>query len=144
MDVEGEITEYTRTLDLETALATVEYKAGGARMSREVFVSHPHRVLALRLSGEKEFSFTLRMTSPLRSMLITEPEMLLLEGECPSLEDLERQFSDQTYIYSEKPEERGVQFRAAACINLSSGTVDKPDSGAFRVRRCLLYTSRCV
>ena len=135
MDVEGEITEYTRTLDLETALATVEYKAGGARMSREVFVSHPHRVLALRLSGEKEFSFTLRMTSPLRSMLITEPEMLLLEGECPSLEDLERQFSDQTYIYSEKPEERGVQFRAAACINLSSGTVDKPDSGAFRVRR---------
>ncbi|GAA2500910.1 glycoside hydrolase family 95 protein [Winogradskya humida] len=42
---------YRRELDLERAVARVQYTADGVRHTREYFVSHPDRVVVVRLSG---------------------------------------------------------------------------------------------
>ena len=59
---------YRRTLDLDQALATVEYTADGTAFRREYLASHPDNVLALRLSaGERgKLSFTLHFDCPQR------------------------------------------------------------------------------
>src|SRR5688572_18436464 len=52
-DHEGEITEYQRSLDLDSAIAQVTYRVNGVRYTREVFASHPDRVVVVRLTVDK-------------------------------------------------------------------------------------------
>ncbi len=54
--------EYMRSLDLAQGLCSVRYARGGAAHRREVLVSHPHQVLAIRLQGER-LCFTARIRS---------------------------------------------------------------------------------
>jgi alpha-L-fucosidase 2 len=57
---------YRRALDLRSALATVEYSAGGVTHRREFFASHPAGVIVGRLTADRPGSvaFSLRTTSP--------------------------------------------------------------------------------
>ena len=48
------ISDYARTLDLSRAVATVAFSRDGVRYTREVFVSHPDRVLVLRLTASEK------------------------------------------------------------------------------------------
>ena len=48
------ISDYSRTLDLSRAVATVAFTRDGVRYTREVFVSHPDRVLVLRLTASEK------------------------------------------------------------------------------------------
>ena len=45
--------EYSRTLDLRTALAKVVYQEGGVRFTREHFISAPDEVFVSRLTADK-------------------------------------------------------------------------------------------
>ncbi len=60
------VTDYRRELDLDSAIATVSYKVGDVTFKREVFASHPDRVIVVRITADKpgQISFTLRMDSP--------------------------------------------------------------------------------
>jgi alpha-L-fucosidase 2 len=49
----GEVTAYRRELDLDTAIARVEFRAGGATFTREVFSSPVDGVLVVRLSSDQ-------------------------------------------------------------------------------------------
>ena len=49
-DDSGAISEYRRSLNLDTAIASVRFRSGGALFTREVFASHPHKLLAVRLT----------------------------------------------------------------------------------------------
>ena len=44
---------YRRELNLDTGIARVEYRAGGVKFTREVFVSHPDQAIVVRISGDK-------------------------------------------------------------------------------------------
>ncbi len=59
-------TGYLRELDLEDALATVKYSAGGVDYTREYFTSYPDKVGAMRFTASKKgaLSFTLRAQVP--------------------------------------------------------------------------------
>mgnify|MGYP001096187860 CR=1 FL=1 len=50
-DQASEIKDYSRKLDLETGIATVEYRLGDVRMKREVLISAVDDVVAVRLSA---------------------------------------------------------------------------------------------
>ena len=50
----AQISDYARTLDLSRAVATVAFSRDGVRYTREVFVSHPDRVLVLRLTASEK------------------------------------------------------------------------------------------
>ena len=59
-------TEYLREMDLEDALVSVKYKAGGVDYTREMFASYPDKVGAMRFTASKKgaLSFTLRAQVP--------------------------------------------------------------------------------
>jgi alpha-L-fucosidase 2 len=59
-------TEYTRTLDLDAATATVRYRVGDTVFTRETFASHPDQVIVVRLSGDRPgaLNFSARLSSP--------------------------------------------------------------------------------
>lgn len=73
----SEVTNYSRGLDLRTAISTVEYDYSGVSYTREYFVSYPDKVLVIYLSasGEGNLNFTLRPTVPY------EQEYALNEGD---------------------------------------------------------------
>lgn len=45
--------DYRRDLSLDQAVAGVAYMAGGARMRREIFISHPAQVMVVRLTADR-------------------------------------------------------------------------------------------
>ena len=49
----SKIDSYSRSLSLDEACTIVEYSAGGIRFRREVIVSHPGQVVAVRLTADR-------------------------------------------------------------------------------------------
>jgi alpha-L-fucosidase 2 len=54
------VTDYMRQLDIDTAIARVEYKAGDTRYTREILASYPAHLIAIRLACDKRGRLTLR------------------------------------------------------------------------------------
>jgi alpha-L-fucosidase 2 len=67
-DAQGGASNYRRTLDLETAIATVSYRVGDATFTREVFSSAPDQALVVRMTCDKpgKLCFTASLTRPER------------------------------------------------------------------------------
>jgi alpha-L-fucosidase 2 len=78
--------DYRRQLDLASATATVAYRIGNVRYTREVIASYPDQAIAIRLSADKPrmIRFAARLTSPLRFQTMAEGRILRLAGEAPS------------------------------------------------------------
>lgn len=57
----GEVTNYSRQLDLDSARARCDFEQGGVKYSREHFVSYPDNVLVTRLSSDKAMELSLRI-----------------------------------------------------------------------------------
>lgn len=77
--------EYRRELDLDTAVATVRYRAGDATFTREVFASAPDQVLVVRLTSSQpgRISFKARLETPHPDPVLRSVEVgqLLLAGQ---------------------------------------------------------------
>jgi len=60
------VSDYERTLDLETALSTVGYTYGGVRYEREYFTSYIDNCMVIKLTASEDgaLDFTLRPTIP--------------------------------------------------------------------------------
>jgi len=61
----GEVEDYRRELDIDSAIATVRYKVGDVTFTREVLASHPDNVIVVRLSADKpgQLNFTASLSS---------------------------------------------------------------------------------
>src|SRR5205823_4825090 len=79
-----QVDDYRRALSLDDACATVTYRAGGVRFRREVIVSHPGQVLAIRLTadrpGQHSFSIALDSQQP-GAAVEAEADTLRLTGQ---------------------------------------------------------------
>ena len=60
------VTDYRRSLDLATGIATTLYRIGTVTYSREVFASYPDQVIVVRLSTDQpgQVNFTTTLTTP--------------------------------------------------------------------------------
>ncbi len=58
----GDASEYRRTLDLSTAIATVSYLQDGVRYTREMFSSAPDQVMIIRITADKPKSVSFDVT----------------------------------------------------------------------------------
>ncbi|TAN37807.1 MAG: glycoside hydrolase family 95 protein [Verrucomicrobia bacterium] len=77
------VENYRRELDLATALAKISYRRNGVNFTREVFVSAPDEVLAIRLAADKPgtLSFAVGLDRPERFMIeVAGPHELLMTG----------------------------------------------------------------
>lgn len=57
----SKVTNYSRTLDLETAVLKVNYEYEGIQYVRETIASNPDQVLAMRISASEESNFVIRL-----------------------------------------------------------------------------------
>lgn len=75
--------DYRRQLDLDTGIARTEFTAGGVRYTRELFVSHPHQAIAMRLTASKPgaLSFTARLERPDAEIKTIAPDHIVLRGQ---------------------------------------------------------------
>ncbi|MGA4643802.1 glycoside hydrolase family 95 protein [Limisphaera sp. 4302-co] len=75
--------EYDRRLDLQTAIATTQYRWQGHRVTREVFASAPDEVLAGRIriegQGGLQLRFRLDRAADFRTR-VADPDLLIMEG----------------------------------------------------------------
>ncbi|MFO1477396.1 MAG: glycoside hydrolase family 95 protein [Verrucomicrobiota bacterium] len=79
----GPIEDYRRELDLDTAIARVQFRSGDVKYSRQMIASAPDQVIAIRLAADKpgSISFQLGMSTPQKASVRTEPPgELILEG----------------------------------------------------------------
>jgi len=83
-DTNAPIEGYRRELDLEEAVARVQFRRGGVRFEREMFVSAPGEAMVLRLTASqpRQISFDLRMDRPERFQTATTGRQeLLMTGQ---------------------------------------------------------------
>lgn len=70
----NDVRNYSRELDLRTAIATTAYDYDGARYTRECFVSYPDNALVIYLNAEDGLlDFTLRPTIPFEQSYMVQP-----------------------------------------------------------------------
>jgi alpha-L-fucosidase 2 len=80
---ESAITDYQRSLDIETALGHVAYKAGDVNHARTYFGSYPHRSMAYRFGNDQPggTNYTLRLETPHTvDSLAQESNIIRLKG----------------------------------------------------------------
>lgn len=81
-----EVTDYRRTLDISNATSTIQYNYHNTAFSREVFISHPHRVMVIKLSakGQLKLNFTVGFNSLLPNKSMVTGSQILFWGHAPS------------------------------------------------------------
>lgn len=62
LDGKENVRNYYRELNLDSALAKVKYQKSGVTFMREYFVSHPDKVIAIRLTANKEQALNCQIT----------------------------------------------------------------------------------
>ena len=73
------VENYRRDLDLDTAVAGVEYTANGIHYTREIYASPVDQVIVVRLTADKKgsISFDTTLRTPQRAVLTVEPDHTL-------------------------------------------------------------------
>lgn len=82
-DHSGNMSEYRRSLDLDTAVANVRFRMEDTVFSREILASHPHRLLAVHLSCSKAGRISFRLgfaKSILPGSVMTARDTLVFQG----------------------------------------------------------------
>ena len=133
---EGEITDYSRTLDLARAVATVSYSLNGIRYTRESFVSHPDDVTVIRLKADRpsSVSFTATVAGKLRPTVSFDEGDLLLTGNCPvyRFDRGEENKYVENYEYGKTDDKKGVGYAARLRVVAKGGCVTR-ENGVFTV-----------
>jgi alpha-L-fucosidase 2 len=104
-------TDYRRELDLDSAIASVAYRAGGAVFTREVFCSAKDRVMVVRLMCDQpgKIGFRATLDSLLRSRTSAVGDDLRLTGKAPAHVDPNYFRSGNPVIYDDE-EGNGMRF----------------------------------
>jgi alpha-L-fucosidase 2 len=82
----GDVSDYYRDLNLNNAVATTTFKAGDVSYTREILVSAPDQVIAIRFHANKkgELNFDFSLNSLLKYTVTGENEnTLVLNGQAP-------------------------------------------------------------
>ena len=80
----GPVTDYRRQLDLDTAIASVNYRTDGATFTREVFSSPEDQCIVVRLSCDKpgKITFNANLSRPENFTVETiAPDRIVMKGQ---------------------------------------------------------------
>ena len=105
----GEVTDYHRQLDLDTAIVRVSYRVDDANFTREVFSSPVDQVIVVRLTADKpgKISFTARISGMKNTRRPgdetftsegMEPDSLVLKGKTASYPGIEGRVKYQARV----------------------------------------------
>ncbi|WP_242921191.1 glycoside hydrolase family 95 protein [Pontibacter liquoris] len=82
-DTTGAVTDYKRTLHLDSALAVTEWKRGGVTYREEVWVSYPQQVVLVRLHSNKAgaLRFSVKLHRQERATFSASGNALTMQGQ---------------------------------------------------------------
>jgi len=126
----GKGTGYRRSLSLDEAVAAVTYDANGIKFRREVIVSHPDQILAIRLTADRpgQQSMSIHLDS-LQPKTITEnidQNGLRLTGQIQPRDNPASSWSGSW-------KEPGLRYAAIVTVQADKGVVTA-ENGSIRVR----------
>ena len=126
--VTGEVTNYRRDLDLETALARTTFEHDGTKFTREVFASHPGQAIIVRLTSDKpgKIAFAAQLHSQLRNATKADGSALRLTGRAPLHADA---YGSGQVIYDDAPDGKGMRFETRLTAVNDGGSVKVTDTG---------------
>jgi len=122
-----EVRSYSRWLDLDTAMASSEFTLGGAVIKREVFISRPDNLLALRMTSEQGQGLLPDITAELSSPHPYSTEesdsgiQLIMKGRAPShVADNYNGDHPRAVLYEKN---RGISFAACLTARVEGGSM---------------------
>ncbi|MDG3007949.1 glycoside hydrolase family 95 protein [Paludisphaera mucosa] len=117
--------DFRRSLDLDTAVATTTCKVGDVTYTREAFISHPDRVLVVRLTADRPgaLAFTAGLGSRLRFRTKADDGSLVLRGKAPAHVDPNYYDRPNPIVYSD---DEGMEFEVRLKA-ISDGAVTAED-----------------
>jgi alpha-L-fucosidase 2 len=127
------VTDYSRSLDLNTAVATVRYKQGEIRITREAFVSAVDQVIAVRVeaSAPGSLQLTVSLTSLLHSETKADGASLILTGKAPA-NVVPNYWGGKEPVSYDEAEGKGMRFAAVLKLVAPGGRVES-DGEKLRV-----------
>lgn len=158
--MEGEVTEYTRSLSLENAISSTRYRVSGIQVEREVFASSPGQALFIRIKAEKpilDFTATLTSPHPARNLTETGRNSLIIQGQAPAhaqrrtlqsirnfgTQHLHPEYFDEKgnvlhtsqVLYADSLDGKGMPFEACLIPIAKDGTI-QTDNNRIEVKEC--------
>jgi alpha-L-fucosidase 2 len=119
-------TSYYRDLDLNRATATVKYTINGVDFQRETFISHPDKIMVVRITSSKKgaLSFTTALTSKLkfRTSAVAD-NYLILKGKAPKFV-ANRDYEPKQVEYDDWKGE-GMNFEVHVKVVAQNGSVKR-------------------
>ena len=112
------IADYSRKLDLRTAVQTVCYTRDGAAYSEEWFIPYAEKVLVGRIRCSEPIDLQIRLDSALEHSVRCADRFLILDGQCPS-----GMAKGRAYFLpnGEDPLDQGMLFRTALRVQNADG-----------------------
>jgi alpha-L-fucosidase 2 len=135
-DHPAEVRSFERSLDLDSAVASIRYEAGDIKYSREVFVSAPAQIFVVRLSASKpnQLNCEVRLSSQLRcASESTAGGEILLTGKAPS-ESVPFYLKSDNPIQYDDADGRGMRFAAALSVRMADGHISTLPEGGLQIR----------
>jgi len=120
---------YYRDLNLNNAIATVKYELAGVTYQRETFISHPDKVMIIRITADKKgaISFVTSITSKLKHQTTAAGnDQLLLKGKAPKFV-ANRDYEPQQVVYDDWNGE-GMNFEVSIKIVGGGGTIKQQNN----------------
>lgn len=109
---EGEISDYSRTLDLEQAAVFISYRRNGIKFSHTCFASAPAQGIIYRIQAEQPFSLKLHAEGEFLIHQEYTSHGFTLTGQCPGRSGLK--ITEETHIkdfqYPNDPLLRGIRY----------------------------------
>jgi alpha-L-fucosidase 2 len=124
---QGDYSNYHRQLDISKAIAKVSYNIDDFGFTREYFISHPDKVMVVKLSGseKKSLNFTVNFKSLLKYSASKNDKTLQINGYAPY-------YVIPDYWYGDDPvrfdENRGTRFSSFFRVKNTDGQVVVSDS----------------
>ncbi|NLZ94665.1 MAG: glycoside hydrolase family 95 protein [Bacteroidales bacterium] len=116
---EAQIDQYSRSLNLNDAVANTSFTKGDVNYEREYFVSHTDDVMIIRLSADKKnsISFNVGLSRPERGDVFVEDDALYMKGQ----------------LNDGHNTDKGVSYLTKVQITNSGGNLSADDSSLFVV-----------
>lgn len=141
---EREITDYRRSLDLDRAVMSVEYRNHGKRCEHTCFCSAPAQALLYRIRSEEAFTVKISAGEGILNRQEYEGSAFRLWGQCPGRDRFsvsERSEEKLELAFSENPRERGMRCLGQGVVSAEDGEVLSLADGLLckDVREVVLY-----
>ena len=134
-DGQGEVSGYTRELDLGTAVHTVTYTRDGVTFRRRAFISFPDRALVLNVTADRpaSVSFAASLTPAMKAEGRAEGNAAEFTGNAPVfVYERGKYCTPDCMRYGETDAEKGMGYICRMEVKAEGGTVTA-ENGGIRV-----------